>query len=825
MASIIKIKRSGTSGAPSSLKLGEFAYSYLSGTQSNGGDRLYIGTGGVDGSGNANNIDVVGGKYFTDRLDHVEGTLTASSAIITDANSKIDNLKVDNIDINGNTISSTNGDGNIVLSPNGNGAVSVDTSRITNAVDPTQDQDVATKKYVDDNVGASFLTIIDSATATDTINLADSAVTFRGVNVTAAVTDNTVTYSLNNTNVTSGTYGSASAIPVFTVDAQGRLDSAGTVDISTDLSIAGDTGTDTVALLTDTLTFAGSPDLTATVTDNAVTYTLDSTTVTAASYGSATAIPTFTVDAKGRLTAAGEQNISTSLSVTGDGTTGSVDLLTDSLAFVGGEGINVALTTSGSTSTIITVSGEDATNSNKGIANFASADFSVNSGEVTIKTSGVTNTQLENSAITINSTSTSLGGSITLGTDDIAEGSTNLYYTTARADSDAKNAIDVSFVSGDGAASYNPSTGIISITGPSATEVRAHFSEGTGVTITDGEIAIGQAVGDTDSVTFSGLKVTGNTVIDGNLQVNGTQTTITSQTLAIQDNMIYLNQIESAGTPTIFVDIGFAGNYNDVGSYAHTGFFRDATDGVWKLYDGYTPEPDSDLDIDVNHASFSYADLRIGTLTANNFTGSYAGFDSDFNQKSTDDLTEGSTNLYYTTARFDSDFGDNTTSHLAEGSNLYYTDNRVDAFMATALVAGEGIDINDGVNSFTISAELASETNLGVATFDGTNFTVDGAGDVVANNITFSAGNDNAGSTGTTGRTLGGTLNIHGDYDQGITTIASAGQILVQGRNATLASRGVASFGTYADSVGEGTRQFTVSTGEIGINAIDGGFY
>ena len=97
--------------------------------------------------------------------------------------------------------------------------------------------------------------------------------------------------------------------------------------------------------------------------------------------------------------------------------------------------------------------------------------------------------------------------------------------------------------------------------------------------------------------------------------------------------------------------------------------------------------------------------------------------------------------------------------------------------------------------------------------------------DLTANNITFSAGNDNAGSTGTTGRTLGGTLNIHGDFDQGITTIASAGQILIQGRNATLSGRGIASFGTYADSVGEGTRQFTVSTGEVGINAVDGGWY
>ena len=40
------------------------AYAYGTGTASNGGDRLYIGTGGTDGSGNANSIDVAG-KYFT----------------------------------------------------------------------------------------------------------------------------------------------------------------------------------------------------------------------------------------------------------------------------------------------------------------------------------------------------------------------------------------------------------------------------------------------------------------------------------------------------------------------------------------------------------------------------------------------------------------------------------------------------------------------------------------------------------------------------------------------------------------------------------------
>jgi hypothetical protein len=65
---------------------------------------------------------------------------------------------------------------------------------------------------------------------------------------------------------------------------------------------------------------------------------------------------------------------------------------------------------------------------------------------------------------------------------------------------------------GDGSFSYDNTTGVFTYTGPSAAEVRAHFSGGTGVTITDGSIAIGQSVGTGDSVTFSTVSATGDII-------------------------------------------------------------------------------------------------------------------------------------------------------------------------------------------------------------------------------------------------------------------------------------------------------------------------
>lgn len=115
MAQTIKIKRSTGSTAPSSLSGGELAFTGGAGTYADGGQRLYIGD-----PANSDAVTVIGGNYFTTMLDHQPGTLTASSAIIVDSNSKVDIVKSGNIVITGSTDTISTASGNLTLAPTSN---------------------------------------------------------------------------------------------------------------------------------------------------------------------------------------------------------------------------------------------------------------------------------------------------------------------------------------------------------------------------------------------------------------------------------------------------------------------------------------------------------------------------------------------------------------------------------------------------------------------------------------------------------------------------------------------------------------------------------
>ena len=114
MATTIKIKRSTGTSAPSSLVAGELAYTGGAGAQGGSGSRLFVGN-PADGA----NL-VIGGKYFTDMLDHVHGTNTASSALIVDSNKKVNELLSGNIVITGSSDTISTSSGDLTISPTGN---------------------------------------------------------------------------------------------------------------------------------------------------------------------------------------------------------------------------------------------------------------------------------------------------------------------------------------------------------------------------------------------------------------------------------------------------------------------------------------------------------------------------------------------------------------------------------------------------------------------------------------------------------------------------------------------------------------------------------
>lgn len=242
----IKILNTGaTTAAPSNIATGELAYSWVAGTQSNNGDRLYIGTGTETGGVSAA-VDLIGGKYFTTMLDHVHGTATASSAVILDANKHLSDIAIGSMQLG-----SSGGSGQAVTS--------ISTSATLSGASNTQlVTALAAKTYIDAQVTAQDLDITGDS-GSESIDLDSEVLDFNGLTgITTSVGSNAVNIDLDDTAVTPGSYGSQTQIPTFTVDQQGRLTAAGVVAVATALTVDGDSGTGNVDLLTDDLRIIGT---------------------------------------------------------------------------------------------------------------------------------------------------------------------------------------------------------------------------------------------------------------------------------------------------------------------------------------------------------------------------------------------------------------------------------------------------------------------------------------------------------------------------------------------------------------------------------------
>ena len=322
-----------------------------------------------------------------------------------------------------------------------------------------------------------------------------------------------------------------------------------------------------------------------------------------------------------------------------------------------------------------------------------------------------------------------------LTTANVTESTSNLYFTTARVNATVQPFLTTANVIETSANLYFTNA-----------RARASLSAGTGVTYDAGNgiISIGQDVSITSNVTFQ------NVTISGNIYVQGNASYINSNTLVINDPLIQVGY----GNPSDNYDLGWIGHYSVGGTERHAGFFRDHSDGTFKVFDNLITEPGSN-DVDTANVTF-----RLANVAATTFFGNVSGTVGSLSNQTTTNLAEG-TNQYFTNARVAtnvislmksfqgsgvnidaangqitviasgsspqaniSNFANTattantvlslsnfTTANLAEGTNLYYTNART----RSAFVAGRGISISgDGVIKNTGST---SQYNLDI---DGT---------------------------------------------------------------------------------------------------------
>ena len=321
-------------------------------------------------------------------------------------------------------------------------------------------------------------------------------------------------------------------------------------------------------------------------------------------------------------------------------------LSTNTVLMQPGEGIDIVRQANGT----LTFSGEDASTSNKGVASFDSGDFSVTSGAVSLADSAT------GAVIGINGTANEVNvsrsnGTVTVGLpDDVTvTGQLNVgENVVATGNGSFGGAVSVTGgLSVDGASALNGVTatsigangnvtvgGTLGVTGASTLSStltvtgQANFNGGInadsgkftvadtsgnvstagtlnvdgGTTLNDvsavdvtanGNLSVSGTSTLTGNITASGdLTVAGDTHVDGSLTVEGSLTYISTSTVYTDDGMMKLGANNAADT----VDSGIYGKYVAGATTKYAGYFRDASDGIFKFYKDTQTEPTTTVD-------------------------------------------------------------------------------------------------------------------------------------------------------------------------------------------------------------------------------------